>query len=106
MRITVTADVLASTYDGETVTADFVRKYLENTDGLIVPGTAWANVTAHMADPVTVVVTADVLHEGVVSSGDYKGQEISEDWVRDYIIGADVYWHAPEVLRATEVTFA
>src|SRR5690606_19748322 len=67
---------------------------------------SWDNVTAEMPDPGTLVITADLVTEDVISSGDYKGDEVNEEFVRSYVTGADAYWLAPGVLVAREVTFA
>lgn len=107
MHVIVTSDVLEDEYDGVPVDSRFAREYLSNADNLVVPGvTSWNNVQAHMPDPATVVIEADLVTQDVVPSGDWKGQEVSEDWVRGYIEGADAYWLAPGTMRATKVTFS
>lgn len=107
MRITITSDILENEYDGSAVTASWAREYIAGCESLIVPGViSWDNVTTTAPDPATIVITADLATEDVVSEGEYKGDEVSEEFVRSYITGADAYWLAPGVLRASEVTFA
>ena len=110
MRITVTSELLTKSYDGHsTLAADFFTGYVRGAEPYIVPGvTSWDNVTAEVVDK-KVVISADLTTLLEVPSGDQggnAGQPVNEDWVRDYITGADAYWLAPEVLKATEVTFA
>lgn len=110
MRVKITSDVLMDEYDGTKVGADFAVGYIAGAEPYIVPGVvSWDNVTADMPDPNTLVVEADLTTLLEVADNDPSGnagQEVTEDWVRKYITGADAYWLAPEVLRATEVTFA
>lgn len=108
MRITVVSEIVAREYDGNDTTApEFFTAYIAGADGLIVPGVlSWDNVAATIVGD-TVTITADLTTEDVVTNNaDYKGAEVSEDFVSSYIMGADVYWLAPEVLMPTKVTFA
>jgi len=107
MRITISSDVLENEYDSFPVTGSWAREYIAGAGSVIVPGViSWDNVTAEMPDPGTLVITADLVTEDVISSGDYKGDEVNEEFVRSYVTGADAYWLAPGVLVAREVTFA
>lgn len=110
MRITVTSSLITESYDGsDTTAADFFTGYVAGAESLIVPGvTGWDNVTAEVTGD-QVVISADLTTLPEVPAGDQGGNAgvpVSEDWIRDYIMGADAYWLAPEVLMPTEVTFA
>lgn len=110
MRVTVTADILADEYDG-TPTNDpaFFVGYIAGAEPYIVPGvTGWDKVTAEVTGD-TVVISADLATDDKVASDHPSGnggQEVSEQYIREYILGADAYWLAPDVSKATEVTFA
>ncbi|QNJ57668.1 hypothetical protein SEA_KEANU_63 [Streptomyces phage Keanu] len=111
MRITVVSERISDTYDGDAVNAEWAAKYLAGADdSLFVPGVAsWDNVVTSEDDEGRIVITADLTTLTEVADNDPSGnagQLVSEDWVRDYILGADVYWFAPETLKATEITFA
>lgn len=105
MKITIVSDLLAEEHDGQPVDADFVSEYLDRAGEHIVPGVLqWRNPTVVHA-PGTLTVTADLLVTDVVEHGEWKGETITEEWIRDYIVGADAYWLAPGVAQATSVTF-
>lgn len=105
-QIRIVSDVVNTSYDGSQVTPEWVAEYIAGCEHLIVPGvSSWQGVRASKEDG-QIVVVADLTTEGRIAEGDYKGDEVSEDFLREYVIGADAYWLAPEVLRATEVTFA
>jgi hypothetical protein len=111
MRVTVVSELVSDMYDGRVVDENFVREYLAGTDdSLLVPGvTSWDNPQVTTNDEGQIVITADLVTEDRVAADHPSGnggQPVSQDWVRDYITGADAYWFAPEVLTATEVTFA
>lgn len=104
MQVEITSDVLMTEYDRDRVGAEFAVSYIRGAEPYIVPGvTSWDNVTADMPDPATLVIRADLKTEDVVSSGDFRGQEVTPEWVQGYVIGADAYWLAPGVLKATKV---
>lgn len=110
MRVTITSDRLADEYDGnDTRDPEFYTGYLAGAEPYIVPGvTGWDNVAAEVTDD-KVVITADLETEDKVAKDDPSGnggQEVSQDYIRDYVLGADAYWLAPDVLKATEVAFA
>lgn len=113
MRVTITSDVLATSYDGSAITPEWAREYIAGAESMIVPGVVgWDNVTARGQqgdDGEQIVISADLTTLLVVADDDPSGnagQEVSEAFVKDYITGADAYWLAPEVLVAREVTFA
>lgn len=111
MRVTITTDVLTDEYDGQpTKTPEFFTGYISGAEPHLVPGvTSWDNVTAEMIGDDQAKITADLTTLLVVADNDPSGnagQEVSEDFVRDYILGADAYWLAPDVAKATDVTFA
>ncbi|AZS06704.1 hypothetical protein HOU95_gp103 [Streptomyces phage Hiyaa] len=110
MRVTITSDVLEHEHDGQPVNSNFATAYIAGAEPYIVPGvTSWDNVQAEMPDPNTVVITADLTTLDTVPKDDastHGDTPVTTDWVRDYVTGADAYWLAPGVLRATEVTFA
>lgn len=111
MRVIIATDILADEYDGQpTKTPAFLTGYIAGAEPYIVPGVvSWDNVTAEMLGDDKAKITADLTTELVVADNDPSGnagQIVTEDWVRDYILGADAYWLAPDVAKATEVTFA
>lgn len=108
MQIRILSQQIATEYDGTHITRGWFAEYIAGCEQLIVPGViGWANVQAEQDHNNDIVLTADITTEDVVTGNpEYNGDEVSEEFIRSYILGADVYWLAPEVLRATEVTFA
>lgn len=114
MRVTVASTVVEPKHDGYDVTADFVTKYVaEVDDSAFVPGVlSWdkLHITEHAAEDgsTKILISADLVTEEVVTNdpNGYNGQEVSEDWIRSYITGADAYWLVPGALVPDEVTFA
>lgn len=111
MQISVVSDVIADCYDGYVVDTDFVRDYIRGMNhNLIVPGvTAWNSVTTTYDDEGRIVITADLATEPLVADNDpsgYEGQAVNEQWIREYITGADAYWLVPGALVAGEITFS
>jgi len=106
-KIVIVSEVLKDEYDGHPVTSEFIKDYLEGAPaGSVVPGTTWSDVqVADVAEGGSVEITATLTHPDRIAEGEYKGDEISDEWIGSYILGADAYWHAPEVLRATSVVF-
>lgn len=113
MRIRVTSELLQTEYDGQPTTSpNFYADYLHSVGGgYVVPGVyGWAVDSVSVSEKVgdesqVVVILADLETGGTIDSGDWSGQVVNQKWVKDYILGADVYWLAPEVLKATEVVF-
>lgn len=106
MRIMVVSDVVETEHDGFYVGKDLVMEYIDVNDHTIVPGvSSWKDVVIDHPDPTTLIIEATLSAEDVVPSGDFAGQEISEEWVSSYIRGADVYWLIPGALKATDVQF-
>lgn len=110
MRVTVTSELITTEYDGhDTTDPEFFTGYIAGAEPYIVPGvTGWDNVTAEVSGEV-VTISADLTTLETVPSDHESGngnEPVNEDWVRKYVMGADAYWLAPEVLMPTEVTFA
>lgn len=108
MRITVVSEQVSDMYDGYVVDEEFVSSYLAGTDqSLLVPGVlSWDNAQVSYNDEGNIVVTADLATEDVVSSGDWKGQDVGPDWIMGYIMGAADHWFAPGLMMAKKITFA
>lgn len=108
MRIRVISDRITDTYDGVVVDAEWAKEYVAGCTNLIVPGVlSWDSVQTEWEGDNNIVISADLATEDVVSeAGNYTGDEVSEDFVRQYILGADIYWLAPGVLKATAITFS
>lgn len=108
MRVTVISEQVADMYDGHVVDEEFVRSYLAGSDqSLFVPGVlSWDNAEVSYNDNGDIVVSADLATEDVVSSGDWRGQDVGPDWVMSYIMGAAEHWFAPGLMKATKVTIA
>jgi hypothetical protein len=110
MRVTVTSELISTEHDGrDTTDPEFFVSYVAGAEPYIVPGvTSWDNVTAEVTGQ-RVVISADLTTLPDVPSGDQggnAGEPVNEDWISKYILGADAYWLAPEVLMPTKVTFA
>lgn len=107
MRIRIISDVLETQHDGQAVNAEFAKQYLAGAADFVVPGvTAWNNVQA--TDKVAagggaqVVIEADLTTVDVVPDGEFAGQRVCNEWVKGYILGAEMYWLAPGALIANE----
>lgn len=60
--------------------------------GVLVPGVpVWQNVTVTEGTPGEVTVTAELLATDHVTGGDYKGDEVTEEHISSYILGAGDY---------------
>lgn len=62
--------------------------------GVLVPGVlVWQNVTATADGHGNVTISAELLATDNVTGGDYKGDEVTEEHISSYIMGADAYWY-------------
>lgn len=62
--------------------------------GVLVPGVqVWQDVTVtpSASDPDEVTITAELLGTDTVPSGEYAGQEVTEEFVTEYMMGAGDY---------------
>lgn len=82
------------------MTPDLLRETVLGTsecasNGVLIPGlpvveSAHVRITGNPENEVTLSVTF-VGYE-VVPAGDYKGDEVTEEFVTSYIMGAEAYW--------------
>lgn len=102
MRIRIVADVLMPEYDGNKITAEFVREYIAGCENVIVPGvTSWDNVVTGDLPDGRITVTADLVTGGTTGP-DYGNEEVTPEFVRTYVEGAEAYWLIPGVLFVDE----
>lgn len=89
--VVMTGDLLGDT------TAQELADHIAGTSaceswGVLVPGCPVVqNVTATQGEDDEVTVTAEFLAHDEVIGGDYKGDEVTEEFVTSYILGAGEY---------------
>jgi hypothetical protein len=91
LSVVMTGDLLGGT------TAQELADHIAGTSaceswGVLIPGCPVVqNVTAAAGPDDEVTVTAEFLAHDEVIGGDYKGQEVTEEFVTDYVLGAGEY---------------
>lgn len=83
---------------GEMTAADLAEGIAETTHcgswGVLVPGVlVWQNVTVTPGDDDEVTIVAELLATDHVTGGDYRGDEVTESHIAEYISGAEAYWY-------------
>jgi hypothetical protein len=86
MRIQITGDRLGNTTNNQ------ITSQVRGADNVLVPGVLnWAAVATRTQGTVT-TISADITTEETVSSGDYAGTLVTQEFVSGYILGAAEYW--------------
>lgn len=88
------AHLTGEQHDGSVVTAQYVGEYMQGMDtSLIVPGVSWHDVAVTDGAPgdADVTIRATLVADDVVNGGDWNGQQMSADFIRDYLDGAQEY---------------
>lgn len=92
-----------SGYDGEPITPEWVRNYVNgHTSELVVGVEQWFNVRAVRSND-SIILTAKIRAVDVIKGSHFDGQEVTAAWIKGYIEGADVFWLAPGCAKASHV---
>lgn len=102
--VTLTGHLLGNT------TTDELAEHLRNAGDFLVPGvTDWEGVTAYLTheDSASVVAYATVVASDKVPDSDmagYQGQEVTSQFVHDYIMGAADSWLIGDIFSPSSVS--
>ena len=76
-----------------TATNTQITAQVRGADNVLVPGVlAWAAVATKTLQGVTVTISAEITTEEVVSTGDYAGTPVTQEFISEYIVGAGEWW--------------
>lgn len=84
-----------SGYDGDLITSDWVTQYVaEHARNIVVGVEMWYNVRA-VRSTNDIILTATLRTVDRIEGQHYDGQEVTAEWLKGYIEGAEWYLLAP-----------
>lgn len=92
-----------SGYDGDPITPAWVTEYVsENACDLVVGVEMWYNVRAVRSGD-DIILTAKIRTVDVIEGQNYDGQQVTAEWLKGYIEGAEWYLLAPQCVKVSAV---
>lgn len=87
MRIQIIGDRLGNTTNTQ------ITAQVRGADNVLVPGVlSWAAVATKTMQGTRVTISAEITTEEVVSTGDFAGTPVTQEFVGEYIVGAAEWW--------------